>query len=246
MTIRLAILECDTPMPDVLELYGRYGEHFQRLFAEAAGKESMDVSYTKHDVVEQEDDYPELANTDGIVISGSKHSAFEDTPWILRLVEWVRQAMEKGVKVVAICFGHQIASRALGAVVDRSSNGWELAVTGIELTPLGRKFMPNIREKLQLQQMHRDVVTSIPPGAELLCSNRHCQTQGFYIKGRLLSFQGHPEFIADVVDRIIVTRERQSIFPKDVAENARQRVNLRNDGVEVARAALQFVANSEL
>lgn len=76
------------------------------------------------------------------------HSAFENNPWILRLVEYTAQAMSHPrVRVIGVCFGHQIVGRAMGVKVARGEKGWETSVCGVDLTDLGRKLFDG-RESL--------------------------------------------------------------------------------------------------
>lgn len=44
------------------------------------------------------------------------------------------------IRLVGICFGHQIIARALNAEVARSSGGWEVAVSNINLSEKGREI----------------------------------------------------------------------------------------------------------
>ena len=82
-------------------------------------------------------------------------SAFEDSPWVLKLVEFVKgvlAAQEKeeqpgrGIRIVGVCFGHQIVGRAMGAKVARSDRGWEASVCEVELTEKGKEIFG--KEKL--------------------------------------------------------------------------------------------------
>lgn len=69
-------------------------------------------------------------------------TAFEDVPWIVTLVDYIKHALEStDKKVVGICFGHQIIGRALGADVNQSPGGWELSVGNIALNEQGQKFL---------------------------------------------------------------------------------------------------------
>ena len=45
------------------------------------------------------------------------------------------------VKIVGICFGHQIIARAMGGTLERNPNGWEIATTEIELTEEGKRVL---------------------------------------------------------------------------------------------------------
>jgi hypothetical protein len=79
--LRIAILECDTPVPQVKEKYGGYGKVFKALLETAAdGLELPDVISSKkgmelsaYDVVTKQE-YPDLDNIDAVLMTGSsKH-----------------------------------------------------------------------------------------------------------------------------------------------------------------------------
>ena len=46
----------------------------------------------------------------------------------------------QGTPVVGICFGHQIIGRALGSRVGRNTEGWEIAVSTVDLTEAGKEL----------------------------------------------------------------------------------------------------------
>lgn len=45
------------------------------------------------------------------------------------------------VRIVGVCFGHQIVGRALGAKVGPSDDGWEVSVYDAELTEQGKQIL---------------------------------------------------------------------------------------------------------
>lgn len=76
-TLRIAVLECDTPLPGALKRYAGYGGVFRELLnsgakalAEKNGKEPVALDITKWDVVNEER-YPELDDVDGVLLTGS-------------------------------------------------------------------------------------------------------------------------------------------------------------------------------
>lgn len=143
--IRLAILEADTPLPSTRAKYSSYGGVFTSLFTRAAAPAPLSslLSITYYNVVGPSPSYPSLDDVDAVLITGSKHSAFEDGEggWIAALVEFVRRALEsdRNVRVVGVCFGHQVVARALGVPVGRNAHGWEVSVTDVRLTEEGRE-----------------------------------------------------------------------------------------------------------
>ena len=66
---------------------------------------------------------------DGYVITGSKHGAYDDLPWIPppgRI--YSRMRVGRHIPVFGICFGHQILAQAFGARVEKSERGWGVGV----------------------------------------------------------------------------------------------------------------------
>lgn len=71
------------------------------------------------------------------------HNAFDNEPWILKLVDFTKKMLEqRKVRVIGVCFGHQIIGRALGVKVDRAppEAGWEVAVTDVQLSEKGKEI----------------------------------------------------------------------------------------------------------
>jgi hypothetical protein len=147
LPLRIAILECDTPLDGTRAKYGGYGGVFTALLkagADALGHpgltSSSGLDLSIFDVVTKQE-YPNLEEIDAVLISGSKHNSFEDDPWILKLVAFAKGILEqRRVRIIGVCFGHQIVGRALGARVDRSDKGWEVSVTAIDLTKRGQEI----------------------------------------------------------------------------------------------------------
>lgn len=142
--IRLAILEADTPVPKANAKYSGYFGVFSHLLARAVSPEPLSsvLTLTGHNVVQSPDTaYPDLDSIDAILITGSKHNSFDNDDWILKLVEYARKALiHPRVRVIGVCFGHQIVARALGALIARSDKGWEVSVTETRLTDKGKEL----------------------------------------------------------------------------------------------------------
>ncbi|OJJ75206.1 hypothetical protein ASPBRDRAFT_479990 [Aspergillus brasiliensis CBS 101740] len=245
--LRIAILECDTPAEKINNKYGGYRGVFSLLLRESAAAlgqpDKLDpetgLEISGWDVVTAQE-YPNLEDVDAIVLSGSKHDSFEDHPWILKLVEFTKKAFEdKRVKIFAICFGHQILARALGARVGRNTAGWELAVCEVDLTETGKELFG--RDKLRIHQMHQDIAYGYPSEVVSLGASPRCAVQGMYVPGKLITVQGHPEFREDIMTEILSLRTAAGLFSKEQSDDAFSRAGIPHDGIAITVAFLKLL-----
>ncbi|KAI8337426.1 class I glutamine amidotransferase-like protein [Chlamydoabsidia padenii] len=196
--LHLALLVCDTPRPQVLEKYGDYPQMFSKVFNKAFG-ETGSLTWEFFDVVNKQEYPTDTSRFDGLVLTGSSASAYEDVPWIVKLVDFVRQQLNAPVKkkLVGICFGHQIIARAAGGKCAKNPNGWE-----------------------RLNQVHQDHVTELPPGFQSLATSApHTPIHAMVSNdNQCITIQGHPEFNRDTVRILINLRADAGVISRDLAE----------------------------
>lgn len=101
----------------------------------------------------------------------SAASAYEDEPWILDLVSFVQRLpkVNAALKLVGICFGHQVIARAYGGVCERSEKGWEIGTRRIELTQRGKQLFEG-HEKIVRRLCSRAPRTTLSRGSLVLVS----------------------------------------------------------------------------
>ncbi|KAJ8119302.1 hypothetical protein ONZ43_g3721 [Nemania bipapillata] len=244
--VRLAILETDTPIPAIAATYHSYGGVFTHMFKRACASYSHPVplesqlTLSSYNVVNNLTAYPDLESIDAILITGAKYNAFDSDEWILRLAEFTKRCLDSGrVRVIGVCFGHQIIGRVLGAELGRNTRGWEVSVVEHELTDAGKRILG--LEKMSINQMHRDAVLSFPPGVVQLAKTDVCDNQAMYVPGRLISVQGHPEFTEEMVREILTSRKYGGVISDDLYQDGISRVGNKQDGVAVAQAFLRFL-----
>ncbi|KAH8705465.1 class I glutamine amidotransferase-like protein [Talaromyces proteolyticus] len=242
--LRIAILECDTPADKVKAKYGTYGDIFERLLKSSAlslGEinPDTDLAISKFDIV-NDTKYPNIDDIDAVLLTGSKHDSFADVPWINTLVEFTKKVYsDERVRLIGVCFGHQIIGRALGVPVGRSDIGWEVAVCEVDLTEKGKELFG--KEKLYIHQMHRDIVGAWPKGVEPLGTSPRCTVQGMYAAQKLITVQGHPEFNSEIMLEILDGRHKLGIFSAEVYNEASSRAANVHDGLAVGAAFLKFL-----
>ena len=185
---RLGILNCDAIWEPLRSRHGDYTDMYVALLREAGA--AFDVrAYALH-----EDEFPDAAtDCDAWVISGSRASVFETTPWISRALRLVRDIQTSPRPQIGICFGHQLIAAGLGGEVARAPGGWGYGniETQVWRAPVGDLAAPL---RLRLFMAHQDQVTRLPPGAEVLASAPHCPNAMFVAPGGALGIQAHPEF----------------------------------------------------
>lgn len=146
LPLRIAVLECDIPMQPLASRFGTYPRIFSTLLNSAAdalrypglsSREGLEIS--GWDVVNG-GKYPVLENIDAILITGSKFTAYDDDLWIVKLVDFTKKVLEqRRVRIIGVCFGHQIVGRAMGVKLGRME-GWEASVMAVDLTKRGQEI----------------------------------------------------------------------------------------------------------
>lgn len=135
-------------------------------------------------------------DADGWLITGSRHGAYEDHPFIPPLEVFIRDAYAAQVPMVGICFGHQILAQALGGRVEKFAGGWAAGKTTYRIDG----------GQMQVHAWHQDQVVALPPAAEVLGGNDFCQYAALAYDDRALSFQPHPEFSTAMTHGLARTR----------------------------------------
>jgi GMP synthase (glutamine-hydrolysing) len=127
---------------------------------------------------------------DGVVISGSQTSVYDDLDWIHELTEWVRRAHAADVPILGICWGHQFLAQALGGrVVDMGEYeiGYQSVSRGGE-----DPIFEGVDREFTSFETHSDRVAELPPGASTLATNEF-GVQAFRM-GSTYGLQFHPEY----------------------------------------------------
>lgn len=89
--------------------------------------------------------------------------------------------------------------------------------------------------------MHKDIVYGFPSSVEEIGYSPVCDNQGMYIKDKLITVQGHPEFTKEIVEEILNTRHPQGVFTDMVFEDAMKRLADHDDGIIVGQTFLRFL-----
>jgi len=209
--------------PDVLRGdMGDYPDMFHTLLADQG------LTFRTYHVEAME--FPEgVHDCDGWLITGSRHGAYEDHPFIAPLEAFIREAFAERVPLVGICFGHQIIAQALGGRVERHAAGWAVGPQDYEFGG----------EKLTLNAWHRDQVVQRPGCAEVAGTNEFCENAALVYGDRAFTVQAHPEFTGGFVRGLMQTRGK-GLVPDPLMEAAEARLDEANSASVIARQIAEF------
>lgn len=218
----IGILETGLAPEPLRAQSGSYPEMFARLLADRG------FEFRSWRVVEM--DFPaSVHDAEGWLITGSRHGAYDDLPFIPRLEAFIREAYAEGVPLVGICFGHQIIAQALGGKVEKFPGGWAV---GLQDYDFGG-------ERIRLNAWHQDQVTRPPEGAEVVATHPFCANAALLYDGRAFTIQAHPEFDAAFIAGLMETRG-QGVVPEERLAAARARLGEPTDADRIADRIAAF------
>jgi GMP synthase-like glutamine amidotransferase len=224
--MRIGILQTGQS-PDVLkDEMGDYPDMFEQLLAgrgltfRTYHVEAMQFPGTVHEC-------------DGWLITGSRHGAYEDHPFIRPLEDFIRKAYAEYVPMVGVCFGHQIIAQALGGKVEKFAGGWSVGPTDYDFGG----------EKLTLNAWHQDQVVEKPVGATRVATGEFCENAALVYDDRAFTVQAHPEFRDEFVGGLMRTRGKGRV-PDEKMAAATEKLGRPNSSASMADRIADFFKKS--
>lgn len=220
--MKIGILRTGHSPDELIDTLGNYDQMFETLLA------GNDFSYATFSVVDGE--FPTgPQEADGWLITGSKHGAYEDHPWIPPLEELIREIQETGKPLIGVCFGHQIIAQALGGKVEKFAGGWSVGRTEYQMGD----------STIALNAWHQDQVVSLPEDARVLASSDFCANAVLAYGDTIWTVQPHPEFGSAFIDGLIKTRGK-GVVPDDQLQAASDALDAPNDNAKIATQMVEF------
>jgi GMP synthase-like glutamine amidotransferase len=177
---------------------------------------------------------------DGYLLTGSPASVNDNASWMPALFEFVRAAHRANKPLVGLCFGHQAIAHALGGRVERASD-WGLGVAQTDFDG-GASWMPTQPPSLQMHAAHEDQVVELPPGAQPLGGNDHCEYGAFAMGNQVFTTQYHPEFEPPFMNALVNDKIAPEL-PAEIGQTAREQLATTDtsaDSSEFARWVVRF------
>ena len=168
---------------------------------------------------------PKLKKYDGLIWGGSSLNIYNDTPEIRRQISFMKECFKNIKKMLAICWGMQVAVTAAGGEVKKGTNGSHIGIANkIELTNKGLNN-PLYRDKNNIfntPAFNFDEVVTTPNNAVCLASNKINKIQGLNFKtgiSEIWGLQYHPEITYQKMIDIIKFRKNALIKNRNRFKN---------------------------
>ena len=142
---------------------------------------------------------PNIKKYDGLIWGGSSLNIYNDCIEIRRQITFMKECFKNIKKVLAICWGMQVAVTAAGGEVKKSKNGAHIGIANdIEINENGLKHPLYLskNKKFNSPAFNFDEVVSLPKGAVHLASNKINKVQSIHFKSGVSDVWGlqyHPE-----------------------------------------------------
>ena len=155
----------------------------------------------------------DLEKFDGIIWGGSSLNIYNDTVEIRRQIEFMRSCQNKIKKILAICWGLQVAATVAGGQVKRCMTGSHRGIAhDIEINSNGLQhpIYKNKNETFNTPAFNFDEVVKLPKNSILLASNPINKVMGVNFKSGVSDIWGiqyHPEITYDKMISLIHFRK---------------------------------------
>ena len=155
-----------------------------------------------------------------LVLTGSEYSITKDFPWFDPLMDYVRDACERGRPLLGVCYGHQLIARALAGrkAVGRAAVP-EVTFTLITITT-PHPIFKGLPSPFKVMSSHYDEVTMLPPGFKAIARSANCRIQAMaHGEKPVAGIQFHPEIEVEKA-RSCIREERRKLLRRGLDPDA--------------------------
>ena len=163
------------------------------------------------------DNIDPLESYNGLIWGGSSLNIYNNTPEIKRQIEFMKECQKKMKKILAICWGMQVAVTAAGGEVKKGTKGSHRGIAlNIEINENGLKhpLYKNKNKTFNTPAFNFDEVVTMPQNSTLLASNLINNVQGINFKVgdcNIWGLQYHPEITYNKMINLIIFRKERLI-----------------------------------
>jgi GMP synthase-like glutamine amidotransferase len=232
--MKAAILKCDEVLEVFRPPFTDYSNMIQNMFA------AVDDSIEFEIFDCQAGQYPDQPGAyDFFITTGSRAGAYEDHPWIKPLIEFVKRLEREKIKLIGICFGHQIIAEALGGKVEKSDKGWGVGIASNSIVNTPAWMVP-AKTELNILVSHQDQITQLPEQARVIAQSEFCPYFFIQWSDHFISVQGHPEWQPEYSKALMM--HRRGIIPAATIDTALESLAVKPDNELFTQWMLNFIA----
>ncbi len=191
---RFLIVQTGHTLPQLRPRHGDFADWFRRGLG--LRRDEVDIVHAHAGA-----ELPDPGRHAGAIVTGSPAMVSEREQWSEQTAAWLRAAIDAGLPVLGVCYGHQLLAHALGGRVDYHPGGREVGTVCIERTDdadddhlLGaapRRFLAHAT--------HSQSVLELPPGATALARSAHDPHHAVRYAPHAWGLQFHPEFSVEAM-----------------------------------------------
>ena len=193
---------------------------------------------------------PNLNKYDGLIWGGSSLNIYNDTPEIRRQISFMKECFKNINKILAICWGMQVAVTAAGGEVKKGVNGSHIGIANeVQLTDSGinNSFYKDKSKKFNTPAFNFDEVVTVPQNSVHLAFNKINNMQGLNFKSGMSEIWGlqyHPERTYEKMIDIIKFRKKALIENRKRFQNEDEinnHINFIKDEIKISEKNSRMV-----
>lgn len=231
----LLIIKTGSTIPALMDPFGDFEDWFMAGLGTALTFRTVEVFRNQP--------LPDPATVAGVLVTGSPAMVSHRNDWSENTAGWLRQAAERTLPMLGVCYGHQLIAHALGGVVGTNPNGRQIGTTMVDLLDPEDRLLGGLGASRRFQVTHVESVLSLPPGARLLATTQMDPHHAFRIGDRIWGVQFHPEF-DDLIMRGYLRVRRGELEAEGIdVDQLESRVSPAPGGPEVLARFARMVAD---
>ena len=187
-----------------------------------------------------------LHTFDGLVWGGSSLNIYNNSPEIIKQIEFMKNCQNKVKNILAICWGMQVAVTAAGGEVKKGTKGSHKGIAvDIEINEKGldHPLYKNKKRKFNTPAFNFDEVVTMPQNSLLLASNPINKVQGLNFRINdcdIWGLQYHPEITYNKMVNIIDFRKERLL--KKGAFSSEKEINRHIEYIEIENKKLDKIS----
>ena len=162
-------------------------------FNQIASLSSADLQYYLP-AFNQSDVNIQFDGLQGVMLLGSYANVDQNKGWQKPLIKTVQKIIDRGIPLLAICYGHQLIAHMFGATVEQPAAVTEKIVGLKQVQWQQKPVWLQEADPFWMAASHYQQVINVPDGFELAASRNDCPIESLVHKSKpIWTTQCHPE-----------------------------------------------------